>query len=127
MSETKKRIPFATWEVAGTEYLLKLTTSQIVKLEENYKINLLTIISDGNIPPLKIMLEILHASMQKFHHGMSKDKVCELFDTYVDEGGSQIEFFTNVLMQVFNASGFFTVAQSTVMEKNIEEAKEQLQ
>ena len=122
----KKRIPFATWKVEGIEYKLKLTTSQIIKLEDKYKINLLTIVTNGDIPPLKIMLEILHASMQKFHHGIKAENVHEMFDTYVEEGGSQVEFFTNVLMPVFNASGFFTPAQSTAMTKNIEEAKEQL-
>ena len=88
----RKRIPFAVWEVEGTEYKLKLSTSQIIKLEDKYKIT-----------------------------------VCDMFDVYVEEGGSQVEFFTNVLMPVFSASGFFTPAQSTAMEKNIEEAKEQLQ
>lgn len=123
----RKRIPFAVWEVEGTEYKLKLSTSQIIKLEDKYKINLLTIITSGDIPPLKIMLEILHASMLKFNHSIKYETVCDMFDVYVEEGGSQVEFFTNVLMPVFSASGFFTPAQSTAMEKNIEEAKEQLQ
>lgn len=121
-----KRIPYATWEVDNVEYKLKLTTSQILKLEENYKINLLTIIAEGNIPPLKIMLDIVHASMQKFHHGMKKDSVCDLFDTYIDEGGSQIKLYTDVLMPIFNASGFFTPAQGKMMTENIQEAQEQL-
>lgn len=127
MEETEnKRIPFATWEVDGDEYRLKLTTSQILKLEEKYKINLLTFIAEGNIPPLKVMLDILHASMQKFHHKIDKDKVCDLFDTYIENGGSQIAFYTDVLMPIFTASGFFTPAQGVAMEKNIEQAQEQL-
>ncbi|MBS5588459.1 MAG: hypothetical protein KHX14_06525 [[Clostridium] spiroforme] len=38
MSENK-RIPWASWEVDGVEYKLKLSTGAITKLEEQFKTN----------------------------------------------------------------------------------------
>ena len=105
MSENK-RIPWASWEVDGVEYKLKLSTGAITKLEEQFKTNLVNIL-DG-VPALKIMLTVTHAAMQKFHHGIKYREVEELFEKYIDEGGSQTEFLTNVFMPIYQASGFFS-------------------
>ena len=119
-----KRIPWATWKVGETEYKLKLTTSAIVKLEEEFKTNLMTIL-DG-MPPLKIMLKVTHGAMQKFHHGIKEKDVIDLYDTYVEEGGSQTAFMTDVLLPIFQASGFFTAGMEETMNENLEEAKEMI-
>lgn len=119
-----KRIPWATWKVEETEYKLKLTTSAIVKLEEEFKTNLMTIL-DG-MPPLKIMLKVTHGAMQKFHHGIKEKDVIEIYDAYVEEGGSQTSFMTDVLLPIFQASGFFTEGMEETMNDNLEAAKEMI-
>lgn len=123
MEETK-RIPWATWEVDGVEYKLKLTTSAITKLEEQFKTNLINVL-DG-VPALKIMLTVTHAAMQKFHHGIKYKDVEELFEKYIDEGGSQTEFLTTVFTPIYQASGFFSGSMVETMNEKLDEAKEQL-
>lgn len=123
MSENK-RIPWASWEVDGVEYKLKLSTGAITKLEEQFKTNLVNIL-DG-VPALKIMLTVTHAAMQKFHHGIKYREVEELFEKYIDEGGSQTEFLTNVFMPIYQASGFFSGAMTETMDEKLETAREQL-
>ena len=44
---TKKRSPFAIWEVGGKEYKLKLNTATITQLEAKYKTNLMNIMGTG--------------------------------------------------------------------------------
>lgn len=122
--EENKRIPWATWEVDGNEYKLKLTTGAITKLEENFKTNLINIL-DG-VPALKIMLTITHSAMQKFHHGIKYKEVEELFEKYIDEGGSQTAFLTEVFMPIYQASGFFSGSMVNTMSEKLNEAKEQL-
>lgn len=122
--EDKKRIPFALWEVDGSEYKLKLSTGAITKLEEQFKTNLLNLL-DG-VPALKIMLTITHAAMQKYHHGIKYKEVEDLYDKYIDEGGSQIAFMTDVFMPIYQASGFFSGSTAETMESKLAEAKEQL-
>lgn len=126
MEENKKRIPFVIWEVGGEELKLKLTTSVITKLESKYRVNLLNTLNDGSIPPLSMMLEVTQAALQKFHHGMKLEKVMNLFDEYLEEGGSQIDFLTNVYIPIFTASGFFSQAQAQEVNNNLQEAREQL-
>ena len=123
MSENK-RIPWASWEVDGVEYKLKLSTGAITKLEEQIKTNLVNIL-DG-VPALKIMLTVTHAAMQKFHHGIKYREVEELFEKYIDEGGSQTEFLTNVFMPIYQASGFFSGSMTETMDEKLETAREQL-
>ena len=123
MSENK-RIPWASWEVDGVEYKLKLSTGAITKLEEQFKTNLVNIL-DG-VPALKIMLTVTHAAMQKFHHGIKYKEVEGLFEKYIDEGGSQTEFLTNVFMPIYQASGFFSGSMTETMDEKLETAREQL-
>lgn len=122
--EENKRIPWATWEVDGTEYKLKLTTGAITKLEEQFKTNLVNVL-DG-VPALKIMLTVTHAAMQKFHHGIKYKEVEEIFEKYIDEGGSQTEFLTDVFMPIYQASGFFSGSMAETMSEKLDEAREQL-
>lgn len=126
MEEAKKRIPYATWEVDDVEYKLKLTTGAITKLEEQFKTNLLNVIGGDGLPALKIMLTITHSAMQKFHHGMKYKEVEDLFEKYVDGGGSQTSFMTDVFMPIYQASGFFSGSVAEQMDEKMEAAKEQL-
>lgn len=105
-----RRRPYCTWKVGGETYKLKLTSAMICQLEGKYKKNLLNCIDD--MPPLSMMLTIVQASMQKFHHGISYSKVQDLYDIYTDEGGNQTDFFTDVIIEILTVSGFFTDNQT---------------
>ena len=120
-----KRIPFATWTVDEVEYKLKLTTGAITKLEEKYKTNLMNLIDSG-IPPLSIMLAITHAALGKYHHGIKESDVKDMFDTYLDEGGSQTAFLTDVIMPIYQASCFFSEGMEEAMSEQLEEVREQM-
>ena len=124
--EENKRIPYATWKVGDEEYKLKLTTSVIVKLEKELKTNLLNLVSGNNIPALVLMLKVTHGAMLKYHLGIKLEDVENMFDTYVDEGGSQTTFMTDVFLPIYQASGFFSGSMAETMNEKIDEAKEQL-
>ncbi len=126
--EMPKRKPFAIWNVKGEDYKMVLGTQDIVALETKYKTNLMNIMGAGNggMPALTVMLDVTHAALKKFHHGISKDAVMAMFDQYVREGGSQLNFYTEVYMQIFQVSGFFSVSLTNQMQGALEEAKEVL-
>ena len=69
------------------------------------------------------MCGIIHVSLHRYHHGISFKDVKELVDKYIDEGGSQLELFTNVLLPLFEVSGFFSVEMGQTMSENVEMAK----
>lgn len=123
--EMPKKKPFAIWNVKGEDYKMVLGTQDIVALESKYKTNLMNIMGAGNagMPALSVMLDVAHAALKKFHHGISKDAVMAMFDQYIKEGGSQLNFYTEVYMQIFQVSGFFSVSLTNQMQSALEDAK----
>ena len=130
VKKQEKKQPFALWKVGDTEYKLKLTTQEIIRLESLFNANLLSVISsnteNNEMPPLKVMLLITHGAIKKYNHGIKEKDVIELFDKYEEEGGSQLSFMTDVFLPIFQVSGFFSQAQADTMNENIEGAKEQM-
>lgn len=127
LEEKRKRQPFAYWEVGGESYRMKLNTSTICKLEDKFKCNLMDILSRyGNIPPLNVMLAITQGAMMPWKHGLRYEHVQSMFDKYCEEGGTQLSFLTDVLIPIYQVSGFFSDGQQESMEMKLGEVKEML-
>lgn len=124
--EMPKRKPFVLWEVGGQSYKLKLKTSAIVELESKYKTNLMNIMGSGQggMPALSVMLDVAHAAMKDWNHGITKNGVMDIFNRYIEEGGSQLSFYMTVYMEIFTVSGFFSVNLSNQMGEALQEAQE---
>lgn len=126
MSEKKSiKKPFEIWTVKDVEYKLKLSTEAIIELEKKLNCNLLKIL-DGGLPSLQIMAMLIHSALKKYNHGISLSNVNDILDDYFDEGGAQIDLFQNVIIPIFNVSGFFTPAMVEAMEYKMKEADEQM-
>lgn len=125
--EGKKRKAFAYWTVGETDYKLKLTTEEICRLEDKWGRGLADMATTGSsMPPLSVMLMITHAAMVPWKHGKSIKDVQQMFNSYVEEGGSQLEFYSGVIMPIMAVSGFFTESQALDMEENLERMKNEL-
>lgn len=124
---TPIRMPWQTWSVGGTDYRLKLDVAGIEELEMKFKTNLLNIIGDGgNMPALKVMLDVTHKAAQKYHHGLKREDVGNLYQQYIDEGHSQLEFYLQIFMGVYRASGFFSNSMNEAMGKAQQAGLEEL-
>lgn len=117
--------PYVIWKVKDEEYKLKLATSEIIALENRYKCNLLDLI-DGT-PSLSAMLDVTHKAMKKFNHGIKEKDVITIYDDYLEEGGSQVSFITDVFVPIFKVSGFFPKAVAESMDEKMNEATEMLE
>lgn len=117
---------FAIWEVNGIEYKLKLKTATVSQLEEKLGRSLMAVFNTDGMPPLSIMLTIAHGAMKDWNSNIKRSDVDDLFDQYLDEGGSQLEFFTKTFMDIYKVSGFFTAKQIQEMENNLEKVQEAL-
>ena len=122
----KARVPWAIWKVGGREYKLKLKTPEIMELEKKYKTNLMNIMGsgEGGMPALTVMLDITHAAMKAYEHGIKMQDLIAIYDKYEEEGGSQLEFYTKVYMNIFAVSGFFSNSLTEQMQNSLEEAAE---
>jgi hypothetical protein len=109
---------YIDFEAGNKSYKLRLNTRNIVALEKTLGRNPMAIFfeADGNerIPTITEMVAILHCSLQQYNHGISLNDAFDIFDDYVAEGHSTLEFI-KVIMEVYQASG--------LMPKNEEEAK----
>ncbi len=127
LEERKKgRKPFAYWEVGGKTLKGKLKTAGITELEQKYKTNLMNIMGSGNggMPALSVMLDVAYVAMKDFNHGLKKTEMNNIFDKYVEEGGSQLSFYTSVYMEIFSVSGFFSQNLTDQMQETLEETKD---
>ncbi len=123
-NQENKTCGFAFWNVKGEAYRCKLKTVGIAELEDRYKKSLLAIIS-GSMPPLSTMLDIMHTAIKPWHHGIRLSDVYDMFDSYVEEGGSQIEFYTGPFMKMCRVSGFFPKKKAEDEETQPEEQESQ--
>lgn len=109
---------YIDFEAGNKSYKLRLNTRNIVALEKTLGRNPMSIFfeTDGNerIPTITEMVAVLHASLQQYNHGISLNDCFDIFDDYIAEGHSTLEFI-KVIMSVYQASG--------LMPKNEEEAK----
>ncbi|WP_373267128.1 DUF6096 family protein [Hungatella hathewayi] len=127
LEDKKKRRPFAYWEVGGKTYKMKLTTQNICRLEDKFKTSLLNVLfGAGSVPPLSVMLTITQVAMLPYNHKIKYEDVQALFDKYCEEGGTQMIFMTDVFMEIYKVSGFFTEDQAEEMDRRLEEAKVQM-
>lgn len=118
--EKKNRLPWHTWKVGEQEYKLKLTTANILKLEDKYRCNIANLIMADGTPPLSVMLTIIHAAMLPYHHKVSYADVQKIYEKWAEDKGNQQVLFGKVVMPIMAVSGFFTENQIQAMQQAIE-------
>ena len=105
------------FKAGNKEYKLRLNTRNIVALEKQLGCNPLMIFgADGeSIPTVSAMIVILHASLQAMEHGITLEKAYDIFDEYLADGNTSIDF-VKVVMEIYKVSGI--VPEVGESEKN---------
>lgn len=96
--------------INGEIYKLRLTTKASVSLERALGYNPITMLMDiekGKMPKLNDVLIMLQAMLTTYHHNMNMERVFDLFDEYVAEGGSMFDLIP-VFVKVFEQSGYIS-------------------
>jgi hypothetical protein len=101
---------YTTLTVGEQEYKLRAGAADIVELEKKLggknPLSVLMSLENGELPSVGNLLLILHAALQKHHHGMKFNDVLELYDSYVDSGKTYTDLIP-VMLETFKVSGFF--------------------
>lgn len=124
--EKPKKRPFHYWKVGDREYKLKLNTSTIEQLENKYKTNVMNLVSNDGLPPLSVMLTIVQAAMKPWNHGVTYSDVKKMYDSWSEAGGTQMIFYTGILMPTMAVSGFFTEKQAKALMESMSDAVEEM-
>lgn len=96
---------YIDFEVGNNTYKLRLNTRNIVLLEKQLGCNPLSIFGNGEtVPTITVMVAVLHASLQQYHHNITLNDAYDIFDEYIAEGHSSVDFIS-VIVDIYKASG----------------------
>ena len=95
-------------KIGDTEYKCKINTNGLVSLERRLKgnpLNIFMTIGDENftLPKIEDLLIIFHESLTTYQHGISMDDVYDIFDKYIEDGKTIVDFI-NEIVEIFNVS-----------------------
>lgn len=120
---------FCEWTVDGQTYRLKLKTSDVVALENKLKkslLDLLDVKTGMGLPTLTTMLTIVYYAMRSWQLNIKESDVMNIFDKYIEEGGSQIDFYVNVVLEIYVVSGFLSVKMAQTMSQALQKMRTQI-
>ena len=69
-------------------------------------------------------LSINSAAHLPLETGIKDKNLQSAFDKYVEDGGTQLTLFSDVIMQILMVSGFFTENQQEDLTEKMEDVKE---
>lgn len=96
---------YVDFTAGNKDYKLRLNTRSVVALEKQLGCNPLAIFGNGDtIPTITTMITILQASLQPMHHGITLNDAYDIFDKWIEEGHTTVEF-VNIILEVYKASG----------------------
>lgn len=104
---------YIDFEVGNKSYRLRLNTRNIISLEKQLGCNPLSIFGNGDtVPTITVMVAVLHASLQQYNHGITMNDAYDIFDEYLADGHSTVDFIP-VILDIYKASG--------IVPKNVED------
>ena len=114
---------YVDFTAGNKDYKLRLNTRGVVALEKQLGCNPLAIFGNGEtIPTVTVMVAILHASLQQYNHGISSNDAYDIFDAWLEDGHSTVDF-VNIILEIYKASGIVpneleTKEEVSTIEKN---------
>ena len=114
---------YVDFTAGNKDYKLRLNTRGVVALEKQLGCNPLAIFGNGDtIPTVTVMVAILHASLQQYNHGISANDAYDIFDAWLGDGHSTVDF-VNIILEIYKASGIVpneleTKEEVSTIEKN---------
>ena len=114
---------YVDFTAGNKDYKLRLNTRGVVALEKQLGCSPLAIFGNGDtIPTVTVMVAILHASLQQYNHGISTNDAYDIFDAWLDDGHSTVDF-VNIILEIYKASGIVpneleTKEEVSTIEKN---------
>lgn len=112
---------YINFEVGNNSYRLRLNTRNIVLLEKQLGCNPLSIfgMNGDTVPTITVMVAVLHAAMQQYNHGITLNDAYDIFDDYLAEGHSTVDFIPTII-EIYKASGIIPkdAGDKDAQEKN---------
>lgn len=96
---------YIDFTAGNKDYKLRLSIRSTVALEKQLGVNPLMIFGNGDtIPTITTMVQILHASLQQYNHGISLDDAYGIFEAWLNDGNSITDFLP-IIIDLYKVSG----------------------
>lgn len=107
---------YVIFAAGNKEYKLRLSIKAIVDLEKKIGTNPLMIFGDGDtIPTITVMVNVLHAALQQYNHGITLNDAYSIFETWLQDGNTAVDFLPTII-EVYKVSGIIKMEEEA--EKN---------
>lgn len=107
---------YIDFTAGNKDYKLRLNVRNTVALEKQLGCNPLAIFGDGStIPTMTTMVQILHASLQQYHHGLTVNDAYDIFEEYLEN--HSVMDFVAVIVEIYKVSGIIP-KDNKIDEKN---------
>lgn len=107
---------YVDFSAGNKEYKLRLSIRATVALEKQLGVNPLMIFGSGDtIPTITTMVNVLHAALQQYQHGISLNDAYNIFEAWLEDGNSITDFLP-IIIDVYKVSGIIKTEEET--EKN---------
>lgn len=104
-----ERKPFVLLNTKNKEYKLKFSSGAIAQAEQSMGMSFFK--SVEQMDSVSVQLAILWAALQKFNHGISKEDTEEIYNDFLDNGGT-LEDLVKLIVETFEVSGFIPKQQA---------------
>lgn len=109
---------YIDFSAGNKEYKLRLNIRAIASLEKAIGCNPLSIFGNGStIPTVTTMVNVLHASLQQYHHGVTLNDAFDIFEKYIEDGHMPTDFIETIV-EIYKASGLMKQDSDEDTEKN---------
>ena len=96
---------YVDFTAGNKDYKLRLSIRATVALEKKLGVNPLMIFGDGEtIPTITTMINILHAALQQYNHGISLEDAAAIFEEWLNDGNTVVDFLP-IIIEVYKVSG----------------------
>lgn len=107
---------YVDFKAGEKEYKLRMPTRAVVALEKQLGCNPVSIFNSDDLPTITAMVQILHASLQQYEHGITLNDAFDIFDKWLNDGHAATEFVL-VIMDIYKVSGLVQ-SETNTDEKN---------
>lgn len=106
---------YIDFTAGNKDYKLRLNIRNTVALEKQLGCNPISIFGTGEtLPTITQMVQVLHASLQHYNHGISFVDAETIFEEWLEDGNT-ITDFLNIIIEIYKVSGIISGGNS---EKN---------
>ena len=104
---------YVDFSAGNKEYKLRLSIRSTVALEKQLGVNPLMIFGNGDtIPTITTMVNVLHAALQQYHHGISQNDAYDIFEAWLNDGNSITDFLP-IIIDIYKVSGIIKQEDDT--------------